>query len=42
MGSVYISGNASLYGEVTVQGSKNAALPIMAAAPFLSVRRGRV
>lgn len=42
MGSVYISGNASLYGEVTVQGSKNAALPIMAAAllvPGISVLR---
>ena len=32
MKSVYIRGNASLYGEVTIQGSKNAALPIMAAA----------
>ena len=31
MKSVYIRGNASLYGEVTIQGSKNAALPIMAA-----------
>jgi len=38
--SIYISGNAPLYGEVTIQGSKNAALPIMAAAlliPGISV-----
>lgn len=32
MKSVYIRGNRPLYGEVPVQGSKNAALPIMAAA----------
>ena len=40
MKSIYISGNAPLYGEVTIQGSKNAALPIMAAAlliPGISV-----
>lgn len=32
MESVYIGGKTPLYGEVTIQGSKNAALPIMAAA----------
>lgn len=32
MGSVYIGGKTPLYGEVTIQGSKNSALPIMAAA----------
>lgn len=40
MKSIYISGNAPLYGEATIQGSKNAALPIMAAAlliPGISV-----
>lgn len=40
MESVYIGGKTPLYGEVTIQGSKNAALPIMAAAlliPGISV-----
>lgn len=36
MNSIYIKGNGSLAGEVTVQGSKNAALPILAATIMLN------
>ncbi len=36
MGAIWVEGGRTLHGEVQIQGSKNAALPIMAAAVLIS------